>query len=243
MKHLRHLPLSVAVLALALAVSLPSAAGAKSDDHGKRGRGQASEARGGHSGKREYSRGEGRRSSGDRVYADREVSRGRADRRGSGDRRVEWRDSGSRRTGSRGDIRYREPRADHRADVRWRDSDRRREAPSYRPSYRQGTRHRYDRPDYSNHRSRHYYTASFHRPRFVYRSGFSLGFVIGAVPSYGYRYFDPYCDMGFGHLDDYYDHCHAHGHPGAILVVDVRSGYPIASCAYSDGYWVVDDCY
>ena len=102
MKQLQHLPLSVAVLALGLAVSLPSAAGAKSDDHGKRGRGQSSEARGGHSGKREYSRGEGRRSSGERAYANREVSRGRADRRGSGDRRVEWRDSGSRRTDSRG---------------------------------------------------------------------------------------------------------------------------------------------
>jgi hypothetical protein len=243
MKHLQHLPLSVAVLALGLAVSLPSAAGAKSEGHGKRGRGHASEARDGHSDKREYSRGEGRHSSGERDYAYREVGRGRADRRGSGDRRVEWRDSGSRGTGSRDEVRYRDPRADDRADARWRDSGRRGDAPTYRPSYRSETRYRGDYPTYSNHRSRYYYTGSFHRPRFVHRSGFSIGFVIGAVPSYGYGYFDPYCDMGFGDLDLYYDHCHEYGHPGAILVVDIHSGAPIASCAYGDGYWMVDDCY
>ena len=239
MKPIHHLPLSVAALALGLAVSLPPAANAESEGHGKRGRGPASEARGGHSGKREDFRGEGSRSYQERAYAHRGEDRVRADRRGSGDRRVEWRDSGSRGTGSRGDVRYREPRADYRADARWQDLRRRGDAPSYRSQIR----YRDDPRSHSYHRPRYYYTASFHRPRFVYRSGFSLGFVIATVPSYGYRYFDPYCDMGFSHLDAYYDHCHEYGHPGAILVVDIHSGYPIASCAYDDGYWVVDDCY
>jgi len=239
MKQPHHLPLSVAVLALGLAVSLPMTAGAESEGHGKRGRGHASEDRADHSGKREYSRGEHSRSSGERTYAHRDEDREPADRRGSRERRVEWRDSGSRGSGSRGDVRYREPRADQRADARWQDWGRRNDGPSYRSR----TRYRDDRSTYSSHRSRYYYTGSFHRPRFVAQSGFSLGFVIGAAPSYGYRYFDPYCDMGFSHLDAYYDHCHEYGHPDAILVVDIHSGYPIASCAYDDGYWVVDDCY
>ena len=136
-------------------------------------------------------------------------------------------------------MRYRDPQPDDRADARWRDSGTYDGAPSHRSRtyYRDGSR------SHSRYRPRYYYTASFHRPRFAYRSGFTLGFVIGSVPSYGYRYFDPYCDMGFTDLDVYYDHCYDHGHPDAILVLDIRSGYPIASCAYHDGYWVVDDCY
>lgn len=277
MKHLYRLLLWTAVLAMALAVLLPSAAGAKSEGHGKHGRGHSSEARGGHSGKREYSRGGGNRSSGERAYAHRVGDREHADWRGSGDRRAEWRGSGSRDraelrgsgsrgsgsrdhaelrgsgsrgsgsrdradwrgSGSRGEVRYRDPRADYRADVRWRDSGRRSDAPSYRSR----TRYRYDGPSHSYYPPRYYYTGSFHRPRFVFRSGFSLGFVIGSVPSYGYRYFDPYCDMGFSNLGIYYDHCDDYGHPDAILVLDMQSGYPIASCAYRGGYWVVDDCY
>ena len=240
MKHLYRLPCSAAVLAMALAISLPSTAGAKSEGHGKQGRGHSSEARGGHSDKREYSRGGASRSSGERAYAHRVGDRERADPRGSGSRgsgsrdRADWRASGSR-----GEVRYRDPRADYRADVRWRDSGRR----SDTPSYRTWTRYRDDGPSYSNYRPRSYYTGSFHRPRFVYRNGFSLGFVIGSVPSYGYRYFDPYCDMGFSNLGVYYDHCYDHGHPDAILVLDIQSGYSIASCAYRGGYWAVDDCY
>jgi hypothetical protein len=246
MKHLYRLPLSAAVLAMALAVSLPSAAGAKSEGHSKHGRGNSSEARGGHSGKREFSRGGGSRSSGERPYAHRMGDRERVDRRDSGSRdRADWRESGSRDradwrgSSSRGEVRYRDPRADYRADVRWRDSGRRSDAPSYRSR----THNRHDDPSYSYYGPRSYYTGSFHRPRFVYRSGFSLGFVIGSAPSYGYRYFDPFCDMGFSNLDVYYDHCDDHGHPDAILVLDIQSGYPIASCAYRGGYWVVDDCY
>ena len=88
----------------------------------------------------------------------------------------------------------------------------------------------------------YYYTGYFHRPHFITRSGFSLGLVIGAVPTYGYRYYDPYCDVEFGCLDDYYDHCLELGHPGAILVIDIESGAPIATCVYDGGGWVVDDC-
>lgn len=194
MKHLYRLPLSAAVLAMALTVSLPSAVGAKSEGHGKHGRGHSSEARGGHSGKREHSRGE---------------------------------------------VRYRERRADYRADARMRDSGRH----GYAPSHRTRAHYRDDGPSHSNYRPRSYYTGSSHRPRFASRSGFSLGFVIGSVPSYGYRYFDPYCDMGFRNLSVYYDHCYDRRHPDAIQVLDIESGYPIASGVYRGGNWVVDDCY
>jgi hypothetical protein len=254
MKQLYRLPLSATVLTIALAVSLPCAAGAKSDGHGKHGRGDSSESRGGHSGKREYSDGGGSRSSDKRAYADREGGRNRGEWRESGDRRGEWRGSGSRGSGSRDDVRYRDRGSDYRADRRWQDSGRRSYQPSgrYRTSYRDDRSYSDYRPrtyyrdggrSYSNYRSRSYYVGSFHRPRFVYRSGFSLGFTIGMVPSYGYRYYDPYCDMEFNDLGAYYDHCDDYDHPDAILVLEIHSGYPIASCAYHDGYWVVDDCY
>ncbi len=136
-------------------------------------------------------------------------------------------------------MRYKAPRSDYSADTRWRDSGRRSESPSYRSQSDSW----YGGSSYSDHHSRDYYTGSFHRPRYHYRSGFSLGFVISSVPSYGYEYFDPYCDMGFSSLDVYYDHCDHHSHPDVILIVDSRYDYPIASCAYRGGDWVVDDCY
>lgn len=224
MKHPYGLPMYAAVLAMALAVSLPSAAGAKSEGHGREGRGHSSEARGGHTGKREVSRGRGSHSSGERGYAQRVGDRQRADWRGSG---------------SRSEVRYRDPGSEHRADVRWRDSGSRRRAPSYHSP----TQYRNNGPSHSSYYPWSYYGGSFHRPRYGYRSGFSLGVVIGSRPSYGYRYFDPYCDMGFRNLGVYYDHCDAYGHPDVIQVLDIRSGYPIASCAYRGGDWVVDDCY
>jgi hypothetical protein len=110
------------------------------------------------------------------------------------------------------------------------------------PQYRSRVYYRDGGRSYYSYRPRTYYYGSFHRPRFIHRSGFSLGFVIGAEPSYGYRYYDPYCDEGFDDVDDYYDHCYRYGHPDVILVVDYDSGYPIASCIYQGGYWVVDDC-
>lgn len=76
----------------------------------------------------------------------------------------------------------------------------------------------------------------------MYRSGFSLGFVIGSVPMYGYRYVDPYCDMAFRDLDSYYDHCDEHGHADVIQVCDSRTGHPIAISVYRGGDWVIDDC-
>jgi hypothetical protein len=74
------------------------------------------------------------------------------------------------------------------------------------------------------------------------RSGFSIGLSIGSFPSYGYGYFDPYCDLRFSSLGAYYDHCHGLGHASAILVIDSRTSAPIATCIYDGGDWVVDDC-
>jgi hypothetical protein len=28
-----------------------------------------------------------------------------------------------------------------------------------------------------------------------------------------------------------------------MMVLDIRSGYPVATCGFEDGYWVVEDCY
>jgi hypothetical protein len=226
MKHLYRLTLSAAVLVMALAVSIPSVVDARPE---KRGHGRSSEVRGDRPGKREVSRGAKSRPSGARAQAPRASKRERAD----------WRYSSSRGATPRGEVRHRSTRVDSRADVRWRDSGRRSDAPTYRSR----TSYRHDGWSEPRYRTRSYYTGSFHRPRFVYRSGFSLGFVIASVPSYGYRYFDPYCDRGFSNLDVYYDHCDYHGHPSAILILDFQSGYPIASCVHSGGYWVVDDCY
>jgi len=285
MKHPYWLPMSAALLAMALAVSLPSAA--KSQGHGQhRGGGHSSVGDGGrsHSGNHGSARGGGHSSvgGGGRSYSGNHGSTRGGERRSYGGDRGSWRGSDSRGSyrgdvryrdprsdhradqrwrdagrGGRGEVRYRDPRSDHRADQRWRDAGHRgrgvRDGRTYhrdgryyggdhRPTYSTRTRYRHGGPSYSYHRPHHYYTAYFHRPHFVYRSGFSLGFVIGLVPSYGYRYFDPYCDIGFSHLSAYYDHCYDRGHPEVILVVDA-SGYPIATCVYRDGAWVVDDRY
>lgn len=105
------------------------------------------------------------------------------------------------------------------------------------------TYYRYDGPRYSPYRYRSvYYVGGFYRPRFI-ESSFSIGFVIASYPYYGYQYYDPYCDEVFDSLGDYYDHCDQFGHPDAMVVLDVRSGYPVATCGYHRGYWVVDDCY
>ena len=115
-------------------------------------------------------------------------------------------------------------------------------------SYSQRVRYKGDYPShsryYGGHRSRShwYYTGNFYRPRFVHHSAFSLGLVIGAVPAIGYQYFDPYCDAYYSSLDDYYGHCGEYSHPEAIVVIDAGGGYPVATCVYGDGGWVVDDC-
>ena len=100
----------------------------------------------------------------------------------------------------------------------------------------------YDGPRYSSYACRtHYYVDGFYRPTF-YSSGFSVGFVISSGPVYGYRFYDPYCGVSFATLDDYDYHCGALGHPEALLMLDIHSGYPVATCGYHGGYWVVDDC-
>jgi hypothetical protein len=86
-----------------------------------------------------------------------------------------------------------------------------------------------------------YYSGYFARPRFAYHRGFSVGLAVGFYPSYGCSYYDPYCDETFSCLDDYYDHCCSYGHPTAILMVD--DGYPVATCGFHSGRWIVDDCY
>jgi len=265
MKHPYRLPLSAAVLAMALAVPLPSLA--KSQGHGQhRGGGHSSVGGGGrsHSSNHGSARGHERRS----YDGDRGSWRGsdsRASYRGDvryrdprSDHRADLRWRNADRGSYRGDVRYRDPRSDHRADLRWRDTghrgrgvragrtyhrDGRYYGGDHRPTYSTRTRYRHGGPSYSYYGPRHYYTGHFHRPDFIYRSGFSLGFVIGLVPSYGYRYFDPYCDISFSHLGAYYDHCYDCSHPEVILVVDANGGYPIATCGYRDGAWVVDDRY
>jgi hypothetical protein len=166
----------------------------------------------------------GRVERGDREIV-RRVTRGDGDRRiarGSSDRR--WRDGGSSRGYSR----------DTRAYTRYRgDGGSTRYKPSG-PIIRRGGG--------DVHYTRHYYTSNFYRPRYIARSSFWIGLSIGAYPAYGYRYWDPYCGLHFSSLVPYYTHCHGHGHPSAILVIDHRSRAPIATCVYDDGEWVVDDC-
>lgn len=262
MKHRFTLPLSATLVALALAVTLPSGAGADREGHGRHNRrGHSSEWRDKHSDTRDDSRSERDRSSGDRDYGDRSGDRrqgrsdeprgewrtrsrdgsGSYDRRSSGSLRSrsrEWRQDNFRDSrGSVRELRYRGHGDGGRSDWRLRERDQ----GSYQPKVRSRT---YDRDygrSYPTYR-RTYYYGSFHRPRYIHRSGFSIGFVISTVPTYDYRYYDPYCDVGFSDLDEYYDHCCDDGHPDVILVMDYHSGYPIASCVYQDGSWVVDDC-
>ncbi|HYM82519.1 MAG TPA: hypothetical protein VEY91_14040 [Candidatus Limnocylindria bacterium] len=149
---------------------------------------------------------------------------------------MRWRDAGRGGHGvrdGRSRSHYREGRTHYR--------DGRDHGGNHRPSYSSRVRYRHGGAITSSYRPRHYYTGHFHRPRFVYRSGFSLGFVISSAPSYGYRYFDPYCDIGFRGLGAYYDHCYDHDHPEVILLVDAHSGHPVATCVYRDDAWVVDD--
>jgi hypothetical protein len=269
MKRLNWLPLSAALLAMALAV--PAAA----KEHGRRDGGHSYKGERSHSGKRASVQRSERRGGERRSYAT--IDRGSGSRgsyRGEvrngersysgGERRSYARADRSPARGSyRGEVRTRSPRSDQRADARWRDAVRdareyrvyrggrdggsyqrngRYYGDDYQPRVTSRSRYRHDRPSYASYRPRHYYTGSFHRPRFVHRSGFSLGISIGVGPAYGYRYFDPFCDVSFSHLGAYYDHCCDHGHSEVILLIDT-GGYPVATCAYQGGDWVVDDCY
>lgn len=101
----------------------------------------------------------------------------------------------------------------------------------YAPRYRSGFRFAPTR----------YYIGHFHRPHFVYRSGFSIGFVIAPQPLSGYGWYDPYCDADFDNLEEYYGHCGAQGHEPAFLLLDASDGQPVATCVYDGGDWVVGD--
>jgi hypothetical protein len=216
------------VLAAIVALSLPSAAGA--DHEGRHGGGRSSERERGND-QHGDSRGGGRTRSDpgtrawggtpDRTYGG-PVARGD----------VRYRDP-------RGDGRYRQPQWDGRGDARW-DS---RGARRYEPSYGYRVRSRDPGRDRARYRPRPYYTSFFSRPHFVPRTGLSIGFGIGSAPPYGCCFYDPYCDIGFSSLDEYYDHCDGYDHPEVILMLDVRSGNPIATCRYDNGGWVIDDCY
>ena len=242
---MKHRLVTAATLAMALALTLPSMAlsegrGRGNDDgDGKRGRGREAreqkserrEGRGNRGWNRAPSQG-AQRQDGRRAWSQRETER--SQRRVGGfvvdrepvrrdDTRYRWRTSDRPTT----DTRY-----------RWRTSDRGGYPRDYsRTRYRDGYRaySSYNRPRYF------YYTSGFSRPRFIHRSGFSIGFSIGSYPLYGYRYFDPYCDVYFGGLGSYYDHCYGHHHPETILVMYGAS--PVATCIYDEGAWVVDDCY
>ena len=238
MKHAFRRSVPAVAVAMALALALSTAASAKPGGHGDPGRRESSESRGNRSERRGQSGERSRHTSELRDRSARAVERGGEWRTSRAQRSAprehgEWRGSGSS-----SERRYREPRSDRRPVARWQDSGGYCPAPTYRSQ----ARYRHDGPSYSTHRSRSYYTDTFCRPRFMYRSGFSLGFVIGSVPQYGYRYIDPYCDMAFRDLDSYYDHCDEHGHADLIQVCDSRTGSPIAISVYRDGDWVIDDC-
>ena len=64
--------------------------------------------------------------------------------------------------------------------------------------------------------------------------------MLGSYPSYGFRYYDPYCDRYFNSLAWYDDHCWDYGHPPVVEVL--RYGRPVASAVFDDGEWVIDDC-
>lgn len=221
MRYPFRLAVPTVAVAVALALALSTAASAKAGGHRESGRGESSESRG----NRSASRGQ----SGERAGEWRSSRAPQSAQREHG----EWRGSGAS-----DERRFREPRSGRRPVARWHDSGGYCPAPTYRS---QGGYH-HDGPSYSTRRSRYYYTETFCRPRFTYRSGFSLGFVIGAVPRYGYRYIDPYCHTAFRDLDSYYDHCDECGHADLIQVCDSRTGRPIAISVYRDGDWVIDDC-
>ena len=71
---------------------------------------------------------------------------------------------------------------------------------------------------------------------------FSLGVVISSVPRYGYDYYDDYCGIRFRNLGVYLDHTYDYDHPAVIQVLD-GSGYPVASCRYDGGAWIVYQSY
>lgn len=185
------------------------------------------------------------RSSGERAWRSEAQRTLRTPRAGSVERR--YRDPSPGRI-ARGDARNvpREGRssrryADSRSSTRYRDGGSGYGGGSsrYKPSgpiVRGGS-------GYRGHRGpRQYYVGSFYRPSYVVRSGFSIGINIGTLPAFGYRYYDPYCELHFHSLGSYYGHCHGLGHPSAILVIDYETHAPIATCIYDSGDWVVDDC-
>lgn len=243
MKRRYRLLAPITILGLALALPLPAFA-KPGHGHGN-GQGHSASSRGGHS-----DHGGGWKSSGEHGRAQRSWDGGGSSSRtyarssdwGSrsgnwGSRSGEW---GGERLASRTVYRSRD----------WsRSGDWDRSRYAGRVYYRSGgyggggyVRYaRYDGPYYSPYAYRSYYVDGFHRPVF-YGSGFSVGFVISSGPVYGYRFYDPYCGVTFATLDDYAYHCGEFGHPEALLMVDIRSGYPVATCGYHRGYWVVDDC-
>lgn len=238
MKQSFRLAVPAAAFAMVLALVLSTVASAKPEGHGNQRRGETSESRGNRSGGREQSGDRGRQMSGQRDRAPRASERGGEWRTSRAPRSTPKEQHAWRGSGSSGERRYRDSHSDRRPAARWHDRRVQRSAPTYRSQ----TRYRHDGPSYSTYRPRYYYTESFRRPRFMYHSGFSLGIVIGSIPSYGYRYVDPYCDMAFRNLDAYYDHCDEYGHADLIQVCDRQTGHPIAISVYRNGDWVVDDC-
>jgi len=100
--------------------------------------------------------------------------------------------------------------------------------------------YRYGGFSFRDHPRYFYYSSFFPRPHF-FRSGFSIGFVLGAYPSYGYRYYDPYCGRYFRSLEFYDEHCDELDHPPVVEVL--HYGEPVATAVFEGGRLVVDDCY
>lgn len=253
--------LLAAGLAASLALSLPTLALSK--DHGNQGggRGQSSEGKG----RSQERRGDERQRSEPSVRANRGSERqapARVERAPRQEERRAWQPQGRVGRTPRGvEGRAYQPQPERRSRTWTTDprqvidrdptgrrayagGDNRRYRPGdgdfrHRTSY--GTRYRYYGSYRNHYRPHYYYTGYFSsRPRYAYRSDFSIGLSIGFAPTYGYRYFDPYCRSYYRSLNSYYDHCWEYDHPEAILVYG--GGSPVATCVYEDGDWVVDDC-
>ena len=64
--------------------------------------------------------------------------------------------------------------------------------------------------------------------------------LIADYPPSGCYYYDPYCDMRFDCLDDYYEHMQDCGHDATLEVID-RSGDCVGTYGYANGEWSIEN--
>ncbi len=64
--------------------------------------------------------------------------------------------------------------------------------------------------------------------------------LIANYPPSGCYYYDPYCDMRFDCLDDYYEHMQDCGHDATLEVID-GSGDCVGTYGYVNGEWTIEN--